>query len=359
MSTPTTATYTASPTVRLNGQANDRVTSLITAMAMSEQEGGLSSLELRLSNSASLDTGGAEYAFDAAGDLQLGDEIIIGGGDASAPTEIFRGTITGVEGMFDESGPPTFVVLAEDALLKARFKRRTQVFENKSLKDIISQFASDYALTPQIDDLDQNFGTEVQMNETDLSFMRRLLARVDADLQIVGTELHASPRANVLRGTVDLALSNQLMSARVTADVAHQITESTVKGWDVSNGSSMNGSGQENALGPGSGKKGSAVMTDKFSDRKFHSCHVATFNQAEVDALADAVRNTRARRFLRVHGLANGDPALRVGTNVNLTGLGDWFSNTYYVVRTRHLYDLKLGYRTEFEGECAFLGGSS
>ena len=30
--------------------------------------------------------------------------------------------------------------------------------------------------------------------------------------------------------------------------------------------------------------------------------------------------------------------------------------NTYYVVEARHRYDLQAGYRTEFAGECAWLG---
>jgi len=199
----------------------------------------------------------------------------------------------------------------------------------------------------------------VQMNESDLAFLRRLLARVDGDLQIVGTDLQAAARADLGRGELELTLGDQLKSARVTADLAHQITQATVKGWDVSGGSAMNGDGQENALGPGEGQKGGEAMDEAFGARPHHTCHEITFNQSEVDALANSVRNARARRFVRVVGVAVGDPALRVGTNVKLHGLGDWFSNTFRVVRTQHLFDLTEGYRTEFAGECAFLGRSS
>ncbi len=352
----TVTSYIATPTIRLNGQPNDRLATLITHFAMSEQAGGLSSMELRLSNSASIDTGGAEYAFDSDGDVQLGAEVVIGAGDASAPVEIFRGYITGLEGSFESDGPPTFVILAEDALQKARFERRTQVYESSSLGDIVTTIASGLGLTPQVTDLDQNFGTQVQMNETDLGFLRRLLARVDADVQVVGKELHASPRKDISRSTLTLTLGNELQSARITADLAHQITQSTVKGWDVQAGTSLDGDGQENALGPGKGTKGGDVMTQKFAARKHHSCHFATYNQAEVTAIADSVRNARARRFVRVRGVANGNPALRVGSNVTLSGVSNWFSNTFYIVSARHLYDQQNGYRTEFEGECAFLG---
>lgn len=349
-------TYIATPTIRLNDQENERMAALLTSMVMNEQEGGLSSLELRLSNSASLQDGSAEYAFDAGGELALGARLLVGAGDASAPTEIFRGTVTGIEGVFDEDGPPELIVLAEDALQKLRCTRRTRVYESQSLADIVRAIANDHGLTPRVDGLDQNFGPQVQLNETDLGFIRRLLARVDADVQVVGTDLQVAPRGKVNRGQLELALGDELKRARVLADLAHQITKATVKGWDVSSGQAMDGDGQENALGPGAGKKGGAILPDALGDRKYHSCHLFTYNQDEVDAAADAVRNRRARRFLRVQGVTTGTPALRVGTQAKLTGIGQWFSNTYYVTAVRHLFDLARGYRTEFEGQCAFLG---
>ena len=353
---PTLETYRATPTIRLNGPEHERLTALVTGMVMSEQAGGLSSLELRVTNAASLTSGAAEYAFDAGGDLALGAEIIVGAGDAAAPVEIFRGFVTGLEGVFAEDAAPELVILAEDALQKARFARRTKVFEDMALADIVREIASAHGFTPQITGLDDHFGTQVQMNETDLGFLRRLLARADADLQVVGTELHVSPRAQVRRGEVDLEQGTDLKSVRVLADLAHQITQSTVKGWDVSAGSALDGGGQDNALGPGEGEKGGELMSRAFADRPHHTGQLVTFNQSEVDALAATVRNGRARRFLRARGVATGNPALRVGTHLRLRGLGAWFSNTFYVVKVRHLFDLREGYRTEFEAECAYLG---
>jgi phage protein D len=45
-----------------------------------------------------------------------------------------------------------------------------------------------------------------------------------------------------------------------------------------------------------------------------------------------------------------------VGTNVKLSGMGQRFDNTYYVVRACHRYDLTRGYETDFEAESAFWG---
>ena len=348
--------YVARPTLRLNGEDNERLSSLVTSLVMNEQDGGLSSLEVRVSNSASLSSGAAEYAFDAGGTLRLGAEIVVGAGDSASPVEIFRGVVSGLEGVFSGEAPPELIVLAEDALQKFRCVRRTRTFEDQSIAEIVRTIAGDHGLTPVIDGLDQNFGTQVQLNETDLGFLRRLLARVDGDLQVVGTDLQVAPRGNVSRGQLEYTLGVELKSARVLADLAHQITAATARGWDISAGSELNKDGEENALGPGAGRKGGEVISEVWGERKYHSCYLFSDRQAEVDEIANTVRRRRARRFLRVQGVTTGTPELRVGTHVRLTGLGDWFSNTYYVTSARHLFDHENGYRTEFDGQCAYLG---
>ncbi len=72
--------------------------------------------------------------------------------------------------------------------------------------------------------------------------------------------------------------------------------------------------------------------------------------------LADTVYDYRARRFVCAHGTAEGNPALRVGTNVNLVGVSQRFQNTYYVVAVCHRYDVQGGYETHFKAECYTLG---
>ncbi len=353
---PSAWPFSARPTVQLNGRESERLAALLTGMVMREREGGLASLELRLTNVASLSDGRAETAFDAGGDLELGAAITVGGGDAARPVELFRGAVTGLEAVHRRGAPPELVVLAEDALQQARLKRRSQVFENGTLADIVRRIAGDHGLTPRITGLDQDFGPQVQMNETDLGFLRRLLARVDADLQVVGNELQVAPRAEVRRGEIELDAALDLHEARVLADLAHQVTATTVKGWDAGSGQAVSAEGAEDAPGPGGGDRGGALLEPALGSRSEHTGHLAVGTDAEARALATATRNGRARRFVTLHAVASGNPSLRVGTHVRLTGLGRWFANTFYVIETRHLFDLESGYRTVFRAECAYLG---
>jgi phage protein D len=313
---------------------------------------------VRVSNIASDPQGGANLAFEDDQILKLGAAIALYSGDENAPREIFQGMITALEADFPNQSPPELVVLAEDVFQQARMARRTKIYEDAMIADLSKQFANLLNLTPVITGFTDNIGTQVQMNESDLAFLRRLLNRYDGDMQVVGRELHISPRDDVQRGTVELALHNQLRTARVLADLAHQVTEVTVSGWNADQGQRISSSSRGAHLGRGAGWTGAQVLQSTIGDRSHHIGHLAVTSNREAQAVADAAFDHRARQFLCVEATAEGNPAVRVGTQVRLTGMGDRFDNTYYVVKACHRYDVIRGYETDFTAECAYWGAN-
>lgn len=350
------AVYTAIPTVRINEQANQQVADLLLGMEMVEHEGGMSALELRLNNFATKPSGTASFAFEDDSVLKLGATIGIYAGDVSGPQEIFRGKITAIEGHFPKGSPPELHVLAEDLLQKARMARRSKTYDNAKISDIARTIASQLGLTPVINGFNDSIGTQVQLNESDLAFLRRLLQRYDGDLQIVGREMHVAPRSQVQRNLLEVKLNSQLQEVRVLADLAHQVTKVTYAGWDVSQGQRISATSQGVNFSPGSGRKGPDLLPDAIGQRSEHIGHLAALNQSEAQAMVDSSFDQRARTFLVATGTTEGNPALRVGTNLKLTGLGPRFSNTYYVTYTCHRYNTDDGYVTEFRAECAYMG---
>jgi phage protein D len=350
------ALYNARPAVRINGTEKERVTGLLTGVEMIEHEDGLSTLELRLNNIASDGRGRSDYAFEDEASFTLGDSVAVYCGEATAPTEIFRGVISALEADFSEDGSPVLTALAEDPLQKARLKRRTRTHDNQSIAAIARSIASDLGLTPQISGFSTPIGTQVQLNESDLAFVRRLLARYDGDVQVVGTELHVSPRPDVRRGVVELAMRSQLRRVTMLADLAHQVSEVTVTGWDPARGQRINSRSSSVQPGPGSGRGGGDLLTRALGRRPHQIGHLAVSTDEEAQALADAAYAERQRRFVTAVGTAEGNPTIRTGTHVRLTGLSPRFNNTYYVTRCVHRYDLERGYETDFTAESGFLG---
>lgn len=354
------ATGNARPTVFIDGQQLAQVSEQILALEMTEKEGGLSSLELKLAETATVNGRGVTLLFEDGRTLAHGKEIRVCGGRVDGPVEIFQGIVTGLEIEFPDAASPTLLVLAEDRFQRARMARRTKLHENVSISDLVNQVASDVGLTPSVIGLGDNIGTQVQLNESDLAFLRRLIARYDGDLQVIGTELHAAARSGAARNTITLAASGQLERIRVLADLADQATAVTIAGWDASQGSAITADSTGANFGPGSGQKGAEMLRQAIGDRSEHLSYLASSNHAEAQAIADAAFDARARRFVVAEGTTReGTPELRVGTTVTLQGLGGRFDNDYYVTFARHRYDKLYGYRTDFSAQCAFLGSGT
>ncbi|TVZ37370.1 phage protein D [Alteromonadaceae bacterium 2753L.S.0a.02] len=348
--------YNPRPTLRIDEQEFDRARELVLAMDVREHESGLSSLELRLSNMASDITGGAAYAFENEEDLKLGSSIALYAGDANEPQEIFRGKISGLEAEFRSDGPPEILVFAEDDLQKMRMRRRTKLYSDSSLADIANTIAADHGLQASIDGLSENIGDWMQLNESDLAFLRRLAKRYHADVQIVADELQMSAINDVQRGELELRLRGQLKSVKFFADLSEQVSSVSVTGWDADAGQRIKESSRGQNLGPGNGRLGSEILENYFAERNEHVGHIAVKNAAEAIALANAIYDQRARNFVSVQATTEGNPQLRVGTHVRITGASERFENTYYVTSAQHIYDQSLGYQTCFTAQCAKLG---
>jgi phage protein D len=355
-STSSSVVYSARPTLKVDGRADDMVQAQLVSLEMVEGEGGMSALELRLDNWVTLPDHTADFAFEDGKKLKLGAALTVATGDVTAPREIFRGTVTGIEAVFEDAASPQLVVLAEDALQKARLARRTRVHDQATVSGLARDVAQKAGLSPRVSGLSDDIGTQVQLNESDLAFLRRMLARHDGDLQVIEGDLAVAPRADTRRGEVELAMYSQLRKVRVLADLAQQVTETTASGWDAKQGQRVSATSSGADAGPGNGTRGADALRDTLGDRSEHVADLAVATDAEAKALADAAFDRRARRFVTVEGECQGNPLVRVGTHVKLTGLGPRFSNTYHVVRAVHRWSLVEGYRTEFEGECAFLG---
>ena len=349
------------PTVRIRGLEMPVLDRAILAMTAREQVGGLASLELTLIDWSSAPDGRAGYA--AAGSdnpLKLGAPIEIYCGDVRSPQQIFAGRITGLEAESPRQGPPRITVLAEDALFAARRIRRRRLFEDASPADIVRAVAQDHGLTPEIrDGLDAPLGLWAQVDETDLAFLRRVLASVDADAQAVAQALQAGPRARDRRTELELAWPRDLIRVRLTADLAHQAAETTAAGFDPLTGEAVSATSADPELGPGAGRSAAEILSAEFAGWQAHLGDLGAASQAEADALARAAQGIAARGFVTADGLATGDPAIRVGSRLALVGVNPMFENAYCVTSAIHRFDREDGYVTEFIAQCAYLGAGA
>ncbi len=347
------AAYVARPTVLVDGQRNATVTEMARVCVVREAEGGLATLALTLSNWG-VTEGSIGFVFDAGGAIALGTTLKVYMGETTSPRAVFEGTVHAIEANACTGAPPEVTFLAEDRLFAARLARRSAVYADATLAEVVNTVAQRLGLQADVGELGSATGTWAQFDESDLAFLRRLLARHDADLQLSDGRLQVRRIADRDRGELSLSMYSQLQRLRIVADLAQQVTEVSAGGFDVASGRAFSASSRGAAAGPGSGTQGAAALA-ALQPRSEHLAPLACRDEAEARALADAAFDQRARRFVRAHGSTEGNAELRVGTTLRLDGSGRRFDNRYAVVEATHRWDLVSGYQTDFVAQSAYL----
>jgi hypothetical protein len=148
-----------------------------------------------------------------------------------------------------------------------------------------------------------------------------------------------------------LAYGEGLLSFKPEANLAGQISQVEVYGWDPKTKRQIVGrasAGEESGLsGQSAGQRLNAFVRDP-KKKPTLRLRQPVFTQSEADKRAKAALNERAKQFLTGEGETIGLPDLRPDRNVALEKLGAPFSKTYYIQQATHKID-SSGYRTRFK----------
>lgn len=271
---------------------------------------------------------------------------------------LFDGRISAIEAEFGEGASPEISVLVEDRFQDMRMTRRTRTFNDVSDADVIKQIAGDHGLTPSIDITGPTHKLLAQVNQSDLAFVRERARAAGAELWLDAKKLYAKPRSARTGDPLKLKYGNELRQFTALADLAHQRTSVTISGWDVSGKKPIQSKAEEatvrNELG--SDKSGASILKSAFGERNDNVAHTVPLTTDEAKSQAEAWYRAAARRFLTGRGLANPNAKLRVGTWIELDGLGGLFNGKYYLAEVQHLFDGPGGFRSEFTAERPGLG---
>ncbi len=353
--------YASRPVVSVGGRVESALgDSLLVSLLIEETTLGLFRCEARFGNWGPRGEG-AGFLLFGRDVLDFGRDFAVQLGPPGGTRRLFSGRIMGLEASFPPGAAPEITVLAEDRFQDLRMTRRTRAFEQASDVDILSRIAGDHGLTPQIDLSGPTHRALVQLDQSDLAFMRERAAAVGAEIWIEDRTLHAAAAARRDAGRVELAYAAGLLEFRVLADLAQQRSRIRVSGWDVraKEGYAEEAGPDEVAAETGAGQGGAAALQAALGERIGSHAFAAAPSREVARAEARARFARAARRFLTGVGVADGRPDIRVGTTLELKGLGPLFEGSYRATRVCHRFDLAEGYRTEFEVERAAIGGAA
>jgi phage protein D len=271
---------------------------------------------------------------------------------------LFDGRIMALEGAFPESAPPEITVLAEDRFQDLRMTRRTRSFADVSDADVFNQIAGEHGLTANVQVTGPSHRVLVQVNQSDLAFLRDRARTIDAELWMDGRQLNAESRANRQGSPLELTQGHELRSFRVLADLATQRTSVSVNGWNVAAKDTLSYQADDSVIRPelNGDTSGVSILQSALGARKEALAHTVPLNSQETQALAESYFKACARQFVVGRGIAETQAALRVGAVVDVQNIGPLFNGHYYVVEVRHRFDSARGLRTEFTAERSGIG---
>ncbi len=282
--------------------------------------------------------------------------------DPGGPQELLSGEVTAVAIDLDRLGTFTEVRGYDHAHRFFR-GRRVAAYPNMTVADIVRKVAQRANIPVGKIDNVSGFGGRPntqfsQDNVSDWEFLSRLADAVGAQIVVregkLDFELPEKPSAapsTTAKATTDplvLEAHRTLVSLRASVTAAEQVPEVQVHGWDYENKKEITATATPKNAGtdvPGvdpvqlAGKFGSPPFLDAASPRR---------SQAEADATAKALADKFGSACTELDGVAKGNPKLRAGTPVTLTGVGQPFSGKYTLTSTRHLFNSEVGYTTEF-----------
>jgi phage protein D len=281
--------------------------------------------------------------------LAPGKAIKIAAKVAQAQESIFDGEVVELEPEYIP-GHQRLVVRAFDRLHRLARGRHVRSFQNVTDGDIVQRIASEVNLQTSIGQTSQVYPYVLQDNETNLQFLRDRAAALGYLLFAEGKTLHCEP-PGTHHAAVELHWGQTLNEFRPRLTTVGQINSATVRGWDPQNrqdivGQATHGNGAPQTT---DGRSGGDVAKSAFhltaealiTDR-------AILTQGEADKLAQAVMDRAASDFIVAEGLGAGNPAVKAGASVSVTGLGRRFDGTYFVTGTNHAYTHDEGYTTRF-----------
>jgi phage protein D len=329
--------YSARPQVRWANRDDPRFAAALLELTVIQPAEGMDRLEMRLVDLGELD-GTRPFAFD---DLKLGDTVTVAMGATTGQTTVFSGECTALECILGQ-GAPQATILAEDKLHRLAKARHSRVFADMSLDDVVRQVAADHGLSS--DSACPTHGTWHQLGESDLAFLRRLLAIHEVAPRLVDgvlTARHPDPPAE----HIALDARSNASHVRLTTDLAQQPGLMRGDGYDVAQGQVV--TAQASRMEPTPDGTSAIDELNRLSwSADDQALQPAVLSQAQGEAQAKAKLVRRGGQFVSGDLTSDGDPRLQPGAAVTLAGVPPRFAGAYGVASCIHRYDLTHGYRT-------------
>lgn len=294
--------------------------------------------------------------------IKVGSELrVLAGQEGKEATELLiAGEITALEAQIWEAG--SFVrIRGYDYSFRLNRKRKSKSYRQVYDADIAKEVAKEAGLgVGEIEQSPTRYEVFSRVHLTDWETLQELSKKSGMEVLVEEKKLtYRKPKAATegapptteqvdTENPLQLVMNGDLEMFQVRLTSNQQYKEVEVRGWDPQQKKVLVGNAQAGSpsasLSKGFNPKELASaagdLTKVVVDRTLSS-------QAEVDAKARAEALKASGNFLDAEGTARGNPKLKAGARVSVSGAGPQFDGKYTVTTSRHVVD-RLGYKTHF-----------
>jgi uncharacterized protein involved in type VI secretion and phage assembly len=271
-------------------------------------------------------------------------EVKLGARDQLTTTSLFKGQVVSQEVNFGAGGVELLVrgYDRSHALIRAR---KVRTFQNQTTSDIVSKVLGEAGFSAQCDSTGDPHDFMQQDNETDWDFIWRLAERVGFEFVVQDTQ--AFFRKPTADNPVELEWPQTLRSFSPRVTATQQAQQVTLAAFDPKAKQAINVTASSPEQVARIGVERSTVA-GAFDGADVHIATEPVQSQSEGQEVAQALLDKLANGYIAAEGVSDGNPAIRAGTCVQVSGLGQKFSGLYRVAAATHILRGGATYETHF-----------
>lgn len=286
--------------------------------------------------------GGPPGSLDALPALAPGTplRVTVGG----QPTPLFEGEVTVVERIYGPAHERQVRVRGYDLLHRLRKRQSVRAHVQVNLPDLAQELVADLGLGVQAAEPGPLWQQLVQHEQSDLELLAEAAGQCGLYLALRGDVLHLL----TLHGSgeaVALSLGESLLEARIEVNGEPACRSVEASGWNPLRVEAYAGRASASRVGRRVAAQAPPARMGVSGEHTLLDRGVQ--NTRHVEAIAQDELDRRIAYEVTLWGVAAGDPRLRPGTPIEVSGVDDVLAGRYVLTAVTHTVDSRRGFVSE------------
>ena len=288
--------------------------------------------------------------------VKVGDAVTVSLKYEGGTEELVTGEVTSLEADLDASGSHV-VIRGYDKSHRLHRGRKARSWADQKDSEIAATIAQEAGLGSSVDDSEVAHGYIAQAGVSDWEFLTSRACEIGFDLRVSGGSLEFKKPSSASDGPEQGSLGSELASGQIVygenlvsfrprVSIVDQASSFEVRGWDVKAKQAVVGTAQAANTSASLGLAQSAA-TEALGDKPYVRNDRLFAAEDAAKKAAEGLAASVGSSFGEAEGVVLGDPKLKAGSAVSVSGVGSPFDGKYALTSTRHVLD-RYGYRTHF-----------